>query len=77
VSVQAKHCEPSMFPPSALAVQKYPFWISHVLQAFVSITDIGLGPISQNSLPATGVKKFSLLPHTCSRHLLEATCLIY
>jgi hypothetical protein len=59
-----------------LAVQKYPFWISHVLQAKAS-TPVGADPTSQNSLPATGAKKFSLLPQTYSRHLLDGTCKIY
>ena len=76
MSVHNAHSEPAIFPPNYLAVQKYPFTISHVLQASTS-TPAGLGPTSQNSLPLTGVKKFSLLPHTCTRHLLEGTCLIY
>jgi hypothetical protein len=57
-------------------VQKYPFAISHVLQASAS-TPVGLGPTSQNSLPVTGAKKFSLLPHSYTRHLFDATCKIY
>ena len=76
VSVHNAHSEPSISPPKALAVQKYPFWISHVLQAS-TLTPVGLGPTSQNSLPLTGAKKFSLLPHVYTRHLLEGTCLIY
>ena len=75
-SVHTAHCEPSISPPKALAVQKYPFWISHVLQASTS-APVGVGPTSQNSLPLTGAKKFSLLPQTYTRHLLEGTCLIY
>jgi hypothetical protein len=75
-SVQTAHCEPEIFPPKSLAVQKYPFWISQVLQAS-TFTPVGLGPTSQNSLPATGAKKFSLLPQVCTRHLLEGTCKMY
>jgi hypothetical protein len=60
-SVHAAHCDPSIFPPIAFAVQKYPFTISHVTQANAS-TPVGLEPTSQNSFPATGVNQFSLFP---------------
>ena len=75
MSVHNAHCEPAIFPPNSLAVQKYPFTISHDLQASTS-TPVGLGPTSQNSLPLTGVKKFSLLPQLYRRHFPEATCFI-
>jgi len=71
-----KHYEPGIFSPKSLGVQKYPFSISQVLQALAS-SPVGVDLTSQNSFPATGIKKFSLFPHFISRHFPVETCNLY